>query len=94
MLHAAGGVQRAVLLFYRRSPLGRVGQEYAVIATTIGMFLTETVLFASALLLSALPKTYRGAVRLGAGMLTFSMRLISPPGIHPGAELYNAAEIF
>ena len=65
MLHAAGGVQRAVLLFYRRSPLGRVGQEYAVIATTIGMFLTETVLFASALLLSALPKTYRGGGKAG-----------------------------
>jgi len=52
-------------------PLGGLGQGYAVIATTIGMFLTETVLFAAALLLSALPKTYRGAVKLGAGMLIF-----------------------
>ncbi len=35
-----------------------------MIATTIGMFLTETVLFASALLLSALPKTYFDVYRV------------------------------
>lgn len=50
-------------------PLGGLEQKGAVAATTIGMFLTEAVLFALALLLSSLAKTYKKAVRLGAGLL-------------------------
>jgi len=50
-------------------PLGGLEQKGAVITTTIGMFLTAVVLFALALLVSSLAKTYKGAVRLGAGLL-------------------------
>lgn len=50
-------------------PLGGLEQKGAVVATVIGMFLTEAVLFALALLLSSVAPTYKGAVRLGAGLL-------------------------
>lgn len=50
-------------------PLGGLAQKSAVVTTTIGLFLTEVVLFALALLISSLVKTYKGAVRLGAGLL-------------------------
>jgi len=50
-------------------PLGGLEQKSAVITTTIGMFLTEVVLFALALLAAGLTRTYKGAVRLGAGLL-------------------------
>jgi len=50
-------------------PLGGLEQKSAVVMTTIGMFLTEVVLFALALLVSGLVRTYKGAVRLGAGLL-------------------------
>ncbi len=50
-------------------PLGGLEQKGAVIMTTIGMFLTEVVLFALALLVSGFVKNYKSAVRLGAGLL-------------------------
>lgn len=50
-------------------PLGGLEQKGAVITTTIGMFLTEVVLFTLALLVSGLAGNYKGAVRLGAGLL-------------------------
>lgn len=50
-------------------PLGGLERKGAAAATTIGLFLTEAVLFALALVVSGLAKSYRGAVRLGAGLL-------------------------
>lgn len=50
-------------------PLGGLEQKGAVITTTIGMFLTAVVLFTLALLVSGLAGNYKGAVRLGAGLL-------------------------
>lgn len=50
-------------------PLGGWGQEGMAIATTVGMFLTETVLFVLALLVSSLVKSYKRAVQLGTGIL-------------------------
>lgn len=50
-------------------PLGGLEQKGAVVTTTIGMFLTEVVLFALALMISSLARTYKGAVWLGAGLL-------------------------
>lgn len=50
-------------------PLGGLEQKGAAVTTVIGMFLTEVVLFALALMISGLSKTYKKAVRLGAGML-------------------------
>lgn len=50
-------------------PLGGLEQRGAVITTTIGMFLTEVVLFALALLVSSLAGTYQSSVRLGAVLL-------------------------
>ena len=50
-------------------PLGKLEQTGAVVTTTIGMFLTEVVLFALALMISSFARTYKGAVRLGAGLL-------------------------
>ncbi len=49
--------------------LGGLEQNSILITTTIGMFLTEIVIFALMLLLSGLTRTYRKAVRLGTGML-------------------------
>lgn len=50
-------------------PLDGLEQQGAVITTTIGMFLTEVVLFALALLVSSLAGTYKNAVRLGTVLL-------------------------
>lgn len=50
-------------------PLGGLERKGAAVTTTIGLFLTEAVLFALALVVSSLAKSYQGAVRLGAGML-------------------------
>ena len=50
-------------------PLGGLEQPGAAVTTTIGMFLTEVVLFAIGLLISSLVKTFKNAARLGAGML-------------------------
>lgn len=50
-------------------PLGGLEQKGAVITTTIGMFLTEVVLFALALLVSSLAGTYKNAVRSGTALL-------------------------
>ena len=50
-------------------PLGGLEQPGAAVTTTIGMFLTEVVLFAIGLLISSLVRTYKNAARLGAGVL-------------------------
>lgn len=50
-------------------PLGGLEPKSATMMTTIGMFLTEMVLFSLALLISSLSKTYKRAVQLGAGLL-------------------------
>lgn len=50
-------------------PLGGLKQPGAVVTTTIGMFLTEVVLFSLGLLISSLAITYKNITRLGAGML-------------------------
>jgi ABC-2 type transport system permease protein len=50
-------------------PLGGLEQPGAAVTTTIGMFLTEVVLFALGLLISSLVRTYKNAARLGAGVL-------------------------
>lgn len=50
-------------------PLGGLEQPGAAVTTTVGMFLTEVVLFALGLLISSLVKTYKNATRLGAGVL-------------------------
>lgn len=50
-------------------PLGGLMQRGAALTTTIGMFLTEIVLYACALLVSSLIKSYKNAVRMGAGLL-------------------------
>lgn len=50
-------------------PLGGLDQKGAVVTTTIGMFLTEVVLFALSLLISSFVKTYKRTVRLGTGLL-------------------------
>lgn len=51
-------------------PLGGLEQKGAVLATTVGLFLTGMTLFAITLLASGLAKSYKGAVRLGAGILS------------------------
>lgn len=50
-------------------PLGGLEQKGAVLATTAGMFFTALVLFALALLVSGVARTYKQSVRLGTGML-------------------------
>lgn len=55
--------------FFIILPLGGLEQKGAVITTTIGMFLTETVLFALAFLVSGLVKSYQHTVRVGASLL-------------------------
>lgn len=50
-------------------PLGGLEQKGAIVTTTIGMFLTEVVLFSLAFMVSGFAKTYKKAVRLGAGLL-------------------------
>ena len=50
-------------------PLGGLEQKGAVLTTTTGLFLTELALFAITLLASGLTRTYKGAVRVGAGIL-------------------------
>ena len=50
-------------------PLGGLEQPGAAVMTTVGMFLTEVVLFALGLLISSLVGTYKNATRLGAGVL-------------------------
>lgn len=50
-------------------PLGGLEQKGAVLTTTMGLFLTEVILFALALLVSAFMKSYQQTVRLGAGIL-------------------------
>lgn len=56
-------------------PLGGLEQPGAAVTTTIGMFLTEVVLFALGLLISSLVGTYKHAVRLGAAVLLGSYGL-------------------
>ena len=50
-------------------PMGGLEQKGAVLATTTGLLLTELTLFAIALLVSGLARSYKKAVRLGAGTL-------------------------
>lgn len=50
-------------------PLGGLEQKGAAVTTTIGMFLTEVVLFTIALLVSGFAGTYKSSARLGAGVL-------------------------
>ena len=50
-------------------PLGGLEQREAALTATIGLFLTELTLFAITLLISGLAKSYKGAVRLGTGIL-------------------------
>lgn len=50
-------------------PLGGLEQRGAVLTTTTGLFLTELTLFSIASLASGLTRSYKGAVRLGAGIL-------------------------
>ena len=50
-------------------PLGGLEQREAVFTTTLGLFLTGLTLFAITLLASSLTRTYKGAVRIGAGIL-------------------------
>jgi len=50
-------------------PLGGLEQHGAALTTTVGMFFTELVLFALALLIAGFAKTYKHAARLGASML-------------------------
>lgn len=46
-------------------PAGGLEQKGAVVTTTMGMFLTQAVLFAAALFLAAMLQSYRTAVRAG-----------------------------
>ena len=50
-------------------PLGGLEQRNAAFTTTLGLFLTGLTLFAITLLASSLTRTYKGAVRIGAGIL-------------------------
>ena len=50
-------------------PLGGLEQRKAAFTTTLGRFLTGLTLFAITLLASSLTRTYKGAVRIGAGIL-------------------------
>lgn len=50
-------------------PLGGLERKGAALTTTIDLFLTELFLFALTLFLSALRTSYKGAVRVGAGLL-------------------------
>ena len=50
-------------------PLGGLEQKGAAVTTTIGLFLTEVILFALALLISGINQNYKRAIRLGAGLL-------------------------
>lgn len=50
-------------------PLGGLEQRGATLTTAIGLFLTELPLFTITLLISSLAKSYKKAVRLGAGIL-------------------------
>ena len=50
-------------------PLGGLEQRGAVLSTTVGLLLTGLTLFAITLLFSGLTRTYKGAVRIGAGTL-------------------------
>lgn len=49
--------------------LGGLEQKGAAVTTTIGLFLTEVILFALALLISGINQNYKRAIRLGAGLL-------------------------
>ncbi len=50
-------------------PLGGLEQNSVMLTTTLGMFFTEVVLFALALLVSGLTETSRKTARRGAGLL-------------------------
>ena len=50
-------------------PLGGLEQREAAFTTTLGLFLTGLTLFAITLLAAGLTKSYKGAIRLGAGVL-------------------------
>lgn len=50
-------------------PLGGLEQRGAALTTTTGLFLTGLTLFAITLLAACLTRTYKGAVRTGAGIL-------------------------
>lgn len=50
-------------------PLGGLEQREAVFTTTLGLLLTGLTLFAITLLASSLTRTYKGAIRIGAGIL-------------------------
>ena len=50
-------------------PLGGLEQRKAAFTTTLGLFLTGLTLFAITLLAAGLTKSYKGAIRLGAGVL-------------------------
>lgn len=51
------------------APLGGLEQKNAVLLTTVGLFLTEVVLYALGLMISGLAKSYKRASLLGAGTL-------------------------
>lgn len=69
-------------------PLGGLEQKGAVLTTTVGLFLTEVLLFALALFVSSLSETYKGAVRLGAGLL------LGFYGIYIAAEYLKMPALF
>lgn len=69
-------------------PLGGLKQKGAVLATTTGLFLTELALFALALLTSGLARTYKTAVRAGAGIL------VAFYGISISAEYLEAPALY
>lgn len=69
-------------------PLGGLEQNGAVVTTTIGMFLTEAVLFSLTLMVSSLAKTYKKAVWLGAGLLLIFY------GIYIVAEYLNTPALY
>lgn len=50
-------------------PMGGLEKKGAVLTTTTGLFLTGVTLFAITLLAAGLTKSYKGAIRLGAGVL-------------------------
>lgn len=51
------------------APLGGLEQKNTVLLTTVGLFLTEVVLYAIGLMISGLTKSYKSASMLGAGTL-------------------------
>lgn len=69
-------------------PLGGLEQKGAALLTTLGLYLTELILYAISLLASGLAKSYKGAVRLGTGTL------LAFYGISITAEYFDAPLLY